>query len=76
MLPFSGGSDSAATALTVYHIGTLVRRQAEMGGGGVVERMGWAGMSLKEICGKLMHTVYLGSRYSSRETRERAAKLA
>eukprot|EP00656_Telonema_subtile_P002361 TRINITY_DN11041_c0_g1_i3.p1 TRINITY_DN11041_c0_g1~~TRINITY_DN11041_c0_g1_i3.p1 ORF type:complete len:417 (-),score=111.56 TRINITY_DN11041_c0_g1_i3:210-1460(-) len=81
-LPLSGGADSGATASMVGLMCAYLV-QAMLGGDsevladvrGVVGAEYTVGTS-QELCGKLLHTCYMGTVNSTSETADRAAKLA
>ncbi|KAI0322768.1 glutamine-dependent NAD synthetase with GAT domain-containing protein [Amylostereum chailletii] len=86
-LPLSGGIDSCATAVIVYSMCKLVAEAANRAADkqviadarrmvGEPEDSGYIPSDPKEFCGRIMHTCYMGTENSSRETRQRAKQLA
>ncbi len=88
-LPLSGGADSAATCAMVGIMCTLVVRACRDGGSGdptvLADARRIAGESVdskyvptdpKELCNRILHTMYMGTKNSSNETKSFAAKLA
>eukprot|EP00026_Physarum_polycephalum_P002922 Phypoly_transcript_02931.p1 GENE.Phypoly_transcript_02931~~Phypoly_transcript_02931.p1 ORF type:complete len:670 (+),score=60.98 Phypoly_transcript_02931:109-2118(+) len=85
-LPISGGADSGATAAIVGIMTQLVVLEASKGNHQVIDdarRLAglpkedpYVPLDAKEFCGRILFTAYLGSKNSSKETRDRAAKVA
>jgi NAD+ synthase (glutamine-hydrolysing) len=83
-LPLSGGIDSCATATIVASMCRLVVKSAKEGNKQVIEdarRIAHQGEDYvpqdpQEFAGHLFHTCFMGTEHSSKETRERAKKLA
>lgn len=83
-LPLSGGIDSCATATIVASMCRLVVKSAQEGNKQVIEdarRIAHQGEDYvpqdpREFAGHLFHTCFMGTEHSSKETRERAKKLA
>ncbi|CAG8505290.1 1937_t:CDS:10, partial [Dentiscutata heterogama] len=85
-LPLSGGVDSCATAIIVYSMCRLVVEAASNGDNQVIvdarriigekEDSDYVPTDPKEFANRVFHTCYMGTVNSSKETRERAKKLA
>lgn len=82
-LPLSGGVDSSSSACIVYSMSRLVVDAVERGEVQVLEDVRritsdpeYTPRSAAELCKRLFVTCYMGSENSSKETRQRAAKLA
>lgn len=83
-LPLSGGIDSCATAVIVSSAARLVCQAIAAGDKQVLEDArriagqgsGWSPKNPQEICNKIFHTAFLGTKHSSKETKARARKLA
>ncbi|CAG8460443.1 9537_t:CDS:10 [Cetraspora pellucida] len=85
-LPLSGGVDSCATAVIVHSMCRLVVEAASNGDTQVImdmrkiigekEDSDYIPTDPKEFANRIFHTCYMGTVNSSKETRERAKKLA
>ncbi|KAF0524580.1 glutamine-dependent NAD synthetase with GAT domain-containing protein [Gigaspora margarita] len=85
-LPLSGGMDSCATAVIVYSMCRLVVEAASNGDNQVIvdarritgekEDSDYVPTDPNELANRIFHTCYMGTINSSKETRERAKKLA
>ncbi|KAH9967593.1 glutamine-dependent NAD synthetase with GAT domain-containing protein [Russula dissimulans] len=85
-LPLSGGIDSCATAVIVYSMCRLAVDAARSGNAQVIaDARRIAGepadsdyipTDARELCGRIMHTCYMGTENSSADTRGRARELA
>ena len=85
-VPLSGGVDSCATAVIVFSMCRLVVQAVESGNEQVLidarqvcrEPGGstWKPSTPKDLCGRIFATCFMGSENSSKETRQRAKKLA
>jgi len=85
-LPLSGGIDSCATAVIVYSMCRLAVDAARSGNTQVIadarriagepEDSNYVPSDARELCGRIMHTCYMGTENSSVETRGRAKELA
>lgn len=83
-VPLSGGIDSCSTALIVFSMCRLVVSEAAKGNMQVIndarrlagQEDPWLPQDPREFCNRIFHTCYMGTENSSRETRERARKLA
>jgi len=83
-LPLSGGADSSSTAAMVGIMCVQAFEQIQLGREDIlaetrrITRQGddWVPKSPQEICGFIMHTCYMGTTNSSKETRDRATKLS
>ncbi|CAG8504749.1 9910_t:CDS:10 [Ambispora gerdemannii] len=85
-LPLSGGIDSCSTAVIVYSMSRLVVEAVEKGDENIIQDVrrivGESEDSMyiprdpKELTGRIFHTCYMGTENSSKETRQRAKKLA
>ncbi|KAI9509770.1 NAD+ synthase [Russula earlei] len=85
-LPLSGGIDSCATAVIVYSMCRLAVDAARQGNkqviadarriAGEAEDSDYVPTDARELCGRIMHTCYMGTENSSAETRARAKGLA
>ena len=85
-LPLSGGVDSAATAVMVCSMTRLVYKAVRDGNEQVIKDMRritgepdsstWLPSGPSQLCERIFHTCYMGTENSSRETRDRACKLA
>jgi NAD+ synthase (glutamine-hydrolysing) len=82
-LPLSGGADSSAVAAIVGSMCQLVLLELSKGNEQVlrdvrrITRMpDYTPSSAQDLAGKLFFTCYMGTTNSSKETRERAEKLA
>jgi NAD+ synthase (glutamine-hydrolysing) len=86
-LALSGGIDSCSTAVITYSMCRLVFRAIQNGSEQVLkdcrricvgdEKSDWLPKSPEEICSKVLHTVYMGTKAaSSPETRRRAKELS
>lgn len=85
-LPLSGGIDSCATAVIVYSMARQVVKAIKEGNGQViqdalricaVDQEQWVMRATpKDVMNKVFHTCFMGTENSSRDTRDRAEKLA
>ncbi|CAG8525148.1 6045_t:CDS:10 [Paraglomus brasilianum] len=85
-LPLSGGIDSCSTAIIVYSMCKLVTDAAQDGDEKVIkdarrivgesEDSDYVPCDPREFCKRLFHTCYMGTVNSSKETRDRAKRLA
>ncbi|GJN90450.1 hypothetical protein Rhopal_003461-T1 [Rhodotorula paludigena] len=85
-VPLSGGIDSCATATIVYSMCRLVAKAAAEGNEQVIAdarriagepaESQYVPVDPREFCGRIFHTCYMGTKNSSRETRDRAKGLA
>ena len=81
-LPLSGGADSAATATIVYTMCYMVYDEYSRGDNqqvkSDVDRIcdGVQVRSAQELCNVVLHTCYMGTANSSRQTHRRAEELA
>ncbi|ANZ75179.1 BA75_03072T0 [Komagataella pastoris] len=83
-VPLSGGIDSCATSVIVYSMCTLVVKEAVEGNEQVIRDAqmvanmpeGWIPQTPQELCNKIFHTCYMGTKNSSLETRARSRDLA
>ncbi|CAG8450327.1 7364_t:CDS:10 [Ambispora leptoticha] len=79
-LPLSGGIDSCSTAVIVYSMCSLIVDAAEKGDVrrivGESEDSIYIPRDPKELTARIFHTCYMGTENSSKETRQRAKKLA
>ncbi|CAG8500619.1 2043_t:CDS:10 [Paraglomus occultum] len=85
-LPLSGGIDSCSTAIIVYSMCKLVTDAAQEGDDKVIrdarrivgesEDSDYVPSDPRELCKRLFHTCYMGTVNSSKETRDRAKRLA
>ncbi|KAF2262727.1 glutamine-dependent NAD(+) synthetase with GAT domain-containing protein [Lojkania enalia] len=87
LVPLSGGIDSCSTATLVFSMCRIVMDALDDGNTQVkadVQRIagaygpnGWLPKTPQELCGRILHTVYMGmAKQSSKETRSRAERLA
>ncbi|KAI8048658.1 hypothetical protein BDF22DRAFT_702039 [Syncephalis plumigaleata] len=81
LLPLSGGLDSCAVAVIVYSMCRLVMAAAQSNDIQVIadiqpEDSEYVPANAQELCGRILHTCYMGTEYSSKQTRERAKQLA
>lgn len=83
LLPLSGGMDSSSTATLVHSMCSLVVESIRRGNEialsdirRVVADPSYKPTDAKEMCGRVFVTVYMGTKNSSKETRDRAALLA
>ena len=82
-IPLSGGIDSASTAVIVFSMCRVVMQAVEDGNQQVIKDVkmicaegNWMPSSPQELCGKLLHTAYMGTeKNSTKETRQRAKDL-
>lgn len=85
-LPLSGGIDSCATAVIVYSMARQVVKAVKEGNGQVIQDVlricavdeeQWVlRANAKDVMNKIFHTCFMGTENSSKDTRERAEKLA
>lgn len=84
-LPLSGGADSSSTAAIVGSMCQLVVRACQEGDAQVLadarkmtgqKDSDYIPTDARELCGRIMHTTYMGTVNSSVETRSRAKLLA
>lgn len=85
-LPLSGGLDSCSTALITFSMCRIVMEAVQAGNKqvikdlrrivGVSEDSEWLPSDSKDISGRIFHTCFMGTVNSSKETRQRAKKLA
>ncbi|OAX81982.1 hypothetical protein ACJ72_03673 [Emergomyces africanus] len=85
-LPLSGGLDSASVAIITFSMCRLVVSACCGGNKDVIADMRrivgespdseWLPETAQELCGKILHTCYMGTTNSSKETRNRAKELA
>ncbi|EER43809.1 glutamine-dependent NAD(+) synthetase [Histoplasma capsulatum H143] len=85
-LPLSGGLDSASVAVITFSMCRLVVSACRDGNQAVIadvrrivvvpEDSDWLPDTPQELCGKILHTCYMGTTNSSKETRNRAKQLA
>ncbi|AET41461.1 glutamine-dependent NAD(+) synthetase Ecym_8175 [Eremothecium cymbalariae DBVPG len=83
-LPLSGGLDSCSSAVIVYSMCRLVVEEIKAGNTQVLadaRRLvrssdDWIPTSPAELSSKILHTCYMGTENSSKETRERAKNLS
>ncbi|KAL1922670.1 uncharacterized protein VTP21DRAFT_10209 [Calcarisporiella thermophila] len=85
-LPLSGGIDSCATATIVCSMTRLVAEAAKQGNQQIIrdarrivgekEDSDYLPTDPREFAGRIFHTCYMGTENSSRETRDRAKRLA
>lgn len=85
-LPLSGGLDSASVAMITFSMCRLVVSACRDGNDTVIADMRrivgeptdseWLPDTPQELCGKILHTCYMGTINSSKETRSRAKELA
>ena len=83
-LPLSGGSDSSSVAALVGSMCQLVVREARDGNETVIQDAqritgkgdDWQPDDPRELARALLHTCYMGTENSSKETRNRAKRLA
>lgn len=81
-MPLSGGADSASTALIVYNMCNVAFNSMQkdpsilLGLRLIVNDRSFNPTSAKDICQRVLFTGYMGTRNSSKETRELAAMLA
>jgi len=83
LLPLSGGADSSSTAALIGHMAQLVVRAVAAGNAQVLKDarkvvgdQSYTPTDPAEFCNRIFVTVYMGSKNSSKETRDRAAKLS
>ena len=84
LLPLSGGIDSAATALSVHSAARMIFQEICSGNEKVlrdIQRIAekpdtWRPKDPYEVTGEILHTCFMGSTNSSKETRERARDLS
>lgn len=85
LLPLSGGADSSAVAAIVYSMSKKVAQEMKRDpNGGVARDLARIlrredaplPCTAQEITGELLNTVYLATEHSSKETKDRAARLA
>ncbi|PGH02600.1 hypothetical protein AJ79_07604 [Helicocarpus griseus UAMH5409] len=85
-LPLSGGLDSASVAVITFSMCRLVVSACRDGNEAVIADMRriageppeskWLPETPQELCGRILHTCYMGTTNSSKETRNRAKELA
>jgi len=85
-LPLSGGADSSSVAALIGSMCQLVAKEAKSGNQQVIrdarrvigqeENNGYLPLDPGEFANRIFHTCYMGSQNSSKETRERAKKIA
>lgn len=82
-LPLSGGVDSCATSLIIFSMCRMAFQRIQSGDTHVLADARsiagdaeWTPTSAQDICGRIMHTAFLGTSNSSSETRSRAKTLA
>ncbi|TQS37166.1 hypothetical protein Golomagni_02368 [Golovinomyces magnicellulatus] len=85
-LPLSGGLDSCSTALIVFSMCKMVMEAVKKQNEQVIKDLRrivgepvestWLPNDVREICGRIFHTCYIGTTNSSSETRRRAKELA
>jgi NAD+ synthase (glutamine-hydrolysing) len=85
-LPLSGGIDSCATATIVHSMCRLVIADCKRGEEQVIEDVRricgeqegseWLPETPQELAGRIFHTSFMGTENSSKETRQRAKRLA
>ncbi|KAF8265066.1 glutamine-dependent NAD synthetase with GAT domain-containing protein [Lactarius quietus] len=85
-LPLSGGIDSCATAVIAYSMCRLAVEAARTGNAQVIadarrivgepEGSEYVPTDARELCGRILHTCYMGTENSSADTRRRAKELA
>jgi NAD+ synthase (glutamine-hydrolysing) len=85
-IPLSGGADSSSVAAIVGSMCRLVVQEAEDGNEQVIrdarrivgeaEDSSYLPTDPAELAGRLLHTCYMATENSSRQTRERAQKIA
>ncbi len=83
LLPLSGGLDSSSTATLVYSMCNLVVSSVQDGNHKtlsdvrvIVADPDYTPRDPKELCNRIFVTIYMGTKNSSKETRNRAALLA
>ena len=82
-LPLSGGIDSCSTALIVYSMCRLIVAKVRDGDATALRDVrqvtgdsGYRPTDHNELCSRILHTCYMGSENSSKDTRLRAQQLA
>ncbi|PWY86440.1 glutamine-dependent NAD(+) synthetase [Aspergillus sclerotioniger CBS 115572] len=85
-VPLSGGIDSCATAIIVHSMCREVIKAVQQGNEQVIkdvrrlcaepEDSTWLPSTSQEVCNRIFHTSYMGTQNSSKETRDRAKRLA
>ncbi|SJM82793.1 Glutamine-dependent NAD(+) synthetase [Zygosaccharomyces bailii] len=83
-LALSGGIDSCATATIVYSMCRIVLKEIEEGNAQVLQDArkvtrsadDWIPSSPQELTNKLLHTCFMGTENSSKETQNRSAELS
>jgi NAD+ synthase (glutamine-hydrolysing) len=85
-LPLSGGADSSSVAAIVGSMCRLVAQEAEAGNQQVIadarrivgeaENSSYLPTDPAEFAGRILHTCYMATENSSKQTRERAQKIA
>lgn len=83
-LALSGGIDSCATATITYSMCRIVFKEIQEGNGQVLKDArkvaraaeDWTPSSPEEICNRLLHTSFMGTENSSKETQTRSAELS
>ncbi|KAK2769449.1 glutamine-dependent NAD(+) synthetase [Emmonsiellopsis sp. PD_33] len=85
-LPLSGGLDSASVAVITFSMCRLVVAACREGNEAVIADMRrivgepsdskWLPETPQDLCGRILHTCYMGTVNSSKETRDRAKLLA
>ncbi|KAL8716169.1 MAG: hypothetical protein Q9220_000074 [cf. Caloplaca sp. 1 TL-2023] len=83
-LPLSGGIDSAATALAAHSAARQIYQAIEAGNENVLKDLQhiaekpktWRPRDARDVTGEILHTCFMGSKNSSKETRERARALS
>jgi len=82
LVPLSGGMDSSSTATLVYSMCNLVVESIQNGNTKALDDIrvivgedDYTPNDPKELCGRIFVTLYLGTKNSSMETRNRAAAL-
>lgn len=83
LVPLSGGLDSSSTATLVFSMCNLVVESVKCGNAKalsdiriIVADPGYIPTDPKELCNRIFVTLYMGTKNSSKETRNRAALLA
>ncbi|KAL8715588.1 MAG: hypothetical protein Q9220_000924 [cf. Caloplaca sp. 1 TL-2023] len=85
-IPLSGGLDSAAASVMFASTVRMVYKETLKGNQQVIDDMRricgepngstWLPTSPEELCNRTLHTCYMGTENSSKETRDRARRLA
>lgn len=82
LIPLSGGLDSCSTAVLVHSMARIAISAMEAGNQSVIATLKRIygddplPKTAQELCHGVLHTVYMGARVSSEETRQRAKDIA